>query len=327
LQVSILSGKEVKMAPSENQALDDELLKRYLLGALPEAETERLHELSVTDGDLAGRLEAVENDLVDAYVRGELPPEDLDQFKRFYLASPRRREKVRLAAGFLALEGRAARAAGMQETASQRTLPDRSKGRMHAGPRFRLQWGLAAASLALLIAGSYLLFQNLGLRKQLTEAQSQHAPDKRVEELERQLAQERSDKDQALKELQQAHDSQPNLDQLKTVSVLLPPPLRSEGPVPTVSVHPGTDLVVLVLPVEADDFPAYQAKLKDPRTRQVLWSSARLAITPGGERKTVSISFRAGLLKQQNYIVDLAGLPSHGAAEVIGGYPFSVVLQ
>src|SRR5215472_5135769 len=317
------------MAPSDNQALDDELLKRYLLGALPEAETERLHELSVTDGDLAGRLDAVENDLVDAYVRGELPQEDRHQFKSFYLASPKRREKVRLAEGFLALEGRAAQEAGIKEAeaVSRRTLPGRSTGRTLAGQRFRLQWGQAAASLALLIGGSYLLFENLELRKQLTQVQSQPAPDPRVGELERQLAQERLAKDQALKDLEQAHGSQPNLDQLKTVSVLLPPPLRSAGPAPVVSVHAGTDLVVLVLSVEADDFPAYQAKLKDPRTQRVLWSSARLAIAPGGERKTVSISFRAGLLKQQNYLVDLIGIPSHGAAEVIGGYPFSVVLQ
>lgn len=316
------------MAPSDNEALDDELLKRYLLGALPEAETERLHALSVTDEELAGRVDAVENELVDAYVRGELPHDDREQFKSFYLSSPRRREKVRLAEGFLVLEGRAAaQAAGIKQAAAQRALPDRSTRRTPARPPFRLQWGLAAASLALLVAGGYLLLQNLGLRKQLTDAQSQHAPDPRVGELERQLAQERSAKDQALKELQQAHDAQLNLDQLKTVSVLLAPPLRGAGRPPTLSLHPGTDLVVLVLPVEADDFPAYQAKLKDPRTNHVLWSSATLAIAPGSERKTVSISFRANLLKQQNYIVDLIGIPSQGTGEVIGGYPFRVVLQ
>jgi hypothetical protein len=330
LRVSILSGKEVKMAPSDNQALDDELLKRYLLGALPEAETERLHELSVTDGDLAGRLDAVENDLVDAYVRGELPQEDHNQFKSFYLASPKRREKVRLAEGFLALEGRAARAAGIKEAeaVSRRTLPDRSTARTPAGQRFRPRWGLAAASLALLIGGGYLLRQNFELRRQITDAQTENvAADQRAHELEERLEQERAAKDAAVRELEQARESQANLDQLKTVSVLLPPPIRGGGPIPTVYVRPRTDLVVLVLPVEADDFPAYQAKLKDPRTQRVLWSSAKLAIASGGEKKTVSISFRAGLLKQQNYLVDLMGIPSHGAADVIGGYPFSVVLQ
>lgn len=313
------------MAPSDNRVLDDERLRKYLLGVLPEAERERLHELSVRDDELSGRLDAVENDLVDGYVRGELSQEDREQFKGFYLSSPKRREKVRLAEGFLALEGRTAGAAD-KKAAAQRALAGGSTRQMPGSPRFRLQWGLAAASLALLVMGGYLLFQNLQLRKQLNEARSQPAADPGIARLEQQLAQERSAKDQALKELEQARDSQVKLDQLKTVSVLLPPPLRSAGPAPTVSVHPGTDLVVLVLPVEADDFPAYQAKLKDPRTQRVLWSSARLAIA-GGERKSVSISFRAGLLKQQNYIVDLMGIPSHGTGEVIGGYPFSVVLK
>jgi hypothetical protein len=52
-----------------------------------------------------------------------------------------------------------------------------------------------------------------------------------------------------------------------------------------------------------------------------------LAAASLDERKMISISFPAGLLKQQNYIVDLEGRSSGGAAEVIGSYPFRVVLQ
>lgn len=85
--------------------------------------------------------------------------------------------------------------------------------------------------------------------------------------------------------------------------------------------------MVLVLPPETDDFAVYQAKLKDPRTKRALWSSGRLTVAPGGERKSVSISFRTDLLRQQNYIVDLTGIPSHGPGEVIGTYSFRVVLQ
>jgi hypothetical protein len=318
------------MAPSDNPALNDELLKRYVLGALSEAETERLDELSVTDEAFAGRLDAAENDLVDAYVRGELPPEDLEQFKSSYLSSPKRQQKVRFAEGFLALERRAAGArAGMQEAAAEpspteRALPKGSARRMAVVPRFKFQWGLAAACLALLVAGGYLLFQNLELRKQLSQAQSRRSD---AGALEMQLAQAQAAEEKSRKELEQARNSQLKLDQIKTVSMLLPPPLRGAGAIPKVRVSRGTDLVVLVLPLETDDFPVYRAKLKDPRSNRVLWSSSALMVVPGGERKSVSISFPAGLLKQQNYIVDLAGIPSHGASEIVGGYPFTVVLQ
>jgi hypothetical protein len=320
------------MAPSDNQALNDELLRRYLLGALPEAETERLDELSVTDEEFGGRLDAVENDLVDAYVRGELPQEYLEQFKSSYLSSPKRRQKAQFAEGFLALEHRTAGAgAGMQKASgepspSEPALPNGSVRRMAVVPRLRFQWGLAAACLALLVAGGYLLFQNLELRKQLSEAQSQHG-NQRAGDLEMQLAQAQAAEENARKELEQARASQLKLDRLRTVAVLLPPPMRGANAIPKVRVSPGTDLVVLVLPLETDDFPAYQAKLKDPRTNRIVWSSPVLTIAQGGERRSVSISFRSGLLKQQNYIVDLMGMPSHGANEVIGGYPFTVVLQ
>ena len=321
------------MAPSDNQALDDGQLRQYLLGALPETDAERLHELSITDEEFAGRLDAVENDLVDAYVRGELSEENLKEFKAFYLSSPRRRQKVEFAEGLLALERRAATApASVTEPAvrvspSKQASQDRSSRSILAVPRFRFQWGPVAASLAFLVAGGYLFFQNLELRKQLSEAQSHHVQDPRIRELERQLDQERAAGDQARKELEQARESQANLDQLKTVSILLPPPLRGPGAIPTISLQPGTDLVVLVLPLESDDFPAYRAQVKDPVANHVLWSSAVLTASHGGERKSVSISFRAGLLKRQNYFVNLTGVPGHGAPEVIAGYPFRVVLE
>jgi hypothetical protein len=51
---------------------DDELVVRYLLGALPDDDTECLDELSITDDEFALRLRTVEQDLVDAHVKGEL---------------------------------------------------------------------------------------------------------------------------------------------------------------------------------------------------------------------------------------------------------------
>ena len=76
---------------------DDQCIIPYLLGA-PD---ERLDELAVADDDFGARLAAAENDLVDAYVRGELSPESRERFESFYLTSEERREKVRFAEAFL----------------------------------------------------------------------------------------------------------------------------------------------------------------------------------------------------------------------------------
>src|SRR5262245_27744698 len=97
------------MMPSEYRPSGDEqLIIRYLLGQLPADETERLDEMSISDDDFVERSRSVENDLVDAYARGELSGEMLAHFESSFLASPARREKVRFAkalAGFEASEG------------------------------------------------------------------------------------------------------------------------------------------------------------------------------------------------------------------------------
>ena len=54
------------------QEPDDYKIELYLVGALAEDETERLDEMSLTDDIFADRLRNVENDLADAYARGEL---------------------------------------------------------------------------------------------------------------------------------------------------------------------------------------------------------------------------------------------------------------
>src|SRR5580765_6197913 len=76
---------------------DEGVLIRYLVGALAEPEAERLDELSIVDDEFAARLRAIENDLVDGYVRGELSGETLDLFQSNYLPSSASREKVRFA--------------------------------------------------------------------------------------------------------------------------------------------------------------------------------------------------------------------------------------
>src|SRR5467141_4149827 len=98
------------------QTFDQQAVAQYLLGALPEAETERLDELSITDAEFAEALQVAEKDLVDAYVQGELNGAALERFRSYYLASPLRREKVQFAQAFKVF---AERSAGAKAAAVQ----------------------------------------------------------------------------------------------------------------------------------------------------------------------------------------------------------------
>jgi Tfp pilus assembly protein PilN len=317
------------MSSQDKQTYDDRLLTRYLLGGLPAEEAERLDELSIADDELAARLSAVENDLVDAYVRNELSGEDLEQFKSFYLASAKRSQKVEFAAAWVERTNDAASAPSQVKGAdsARRSREKRSKG-PSAWRAFSPQWGFAGAALVMLLVAGYLLLENAGLRKQMREGQTEQAAlNQREQQLQKQLNEQRSANAEALKELERVRESQTNLSQLKTVSLLLPPPTRGGGRITSIALGPGTNLAVLLLALESDDFPAYRATLRDPAGNRILWRSTNLEATSLDERKLVSISVPAGLLKEQNYLVELTGIPARGSAEPIAGYPFRVVLK
>ena len=324
------------MSSAEQQRFDDQALIRYLLGSLPEADAERLDELSISDDALAWRLNSVENDLVDAYVRGELSGNDLAKFKQSYLSSPHRLQKMEFAGALNSFDARTAITAnqaaptktGPSSEPKEKASKDLSSRRWFSTPRLALQWGFAGSALAMMLAASYLLFENGRLRKQTSEAQgSQVALKQREQELQRQLNEQRTANAELAKGAGQLHESQPNLDQLKTFSALLLPPTRGAGRIAAISVPRGTDLVVLLLTLEADDFHEYRVGLKDPGTNQVVWRSANLEAALGSADKTVSISFPARLLKQQNYVLELSGESGNGRAEFIGGYPIRVVIR
>ena len=114
---------------------------------------------------------------------------------------------------------------------------------------------------------------------------------------------------------------------MKTISLLLPPPTRGLSSLKTVTVHPDTDLLVLLLTLESAGFPRYRITLKDPATKVVVWSSSELEPVAAGDSKAVSAGLRAGLLKQQNYIAEVDGLQHEKGSRIVGEYPFHVVLR
>jgi hypothetical protein len=324
------------MSSAKQQRFDDQVLIRYLLGSLPEKEAERLDELSIADDAFAWQLGAVENDLVDAFVRGELSGDNLAQFKESYLSSPKRLQRVEFADALRSFDAKtvtaAAQAVSASTVPSSKSKKEPSKGlspsRWYSVPRLTLQWGFAMGVLAMLFAASYLLVENARLRKQSIEAEGSHvAFEQREQELQRQLNDQRAANAEMGMELDRLRQSQPNLDQLKTISTLLVPPTRGAGGIPTVLVPRGTGLVVLLLALEADDFPAYRVALKDPAANQIVWHSANLEATRGAGNKTVAVDFPARLLKQQNYVVELSGVSRNGRAEFISGYPIRVVIR
>ena len=261
---------------------EDRQLVRYLLGLLPENDAERLDEQSIVDDEFAARLRAVENDLVDAYVRGALEGELLERFESFYLASPRRRDKVAFARQFVDTMDRLPAPAATPVASVRGSLMRRS----------RFIWLTSAA--VLLLACGVLFLQDVRLRRVLLDAQHDgEVLDQRRRDLARQLGEQRVANDALRKEIERLRTAQP-------LALVLRPQTRAAAPVSVVAVPPGLDVVAFELELEAGDFSQYQVALKDPATNRSLWRSG---IVTSVSRRTpaVAVAIPASLLRSQHY--------------------------
>jgi hypothetical protein len=331
---------------------DESMLIRYLVGQVSEAEEDQLDELSVASEDFAVRLRAVELDLVDAYVHGELTGATLDGFKAQYLRTPWGLAAVEFAQ---ALRGyRRARAAG--PAADHLTVPAAASvvasgasgvapaaGRA-AAPQGRARlwplraWGLAAAAI-LLVALASLLVDDLRLRRGISGARETHAA---LEERARQLQEELNEHQAAARAIEQelarareaiaagpgragpepAGGGPGNIGSV--LALVLSPARRGGAQIPQFTIPPGAGTVVLRLPLVAVDFAHYEAVLRDATGDRVLWRSGRLAAPTPGDRSMIPVTVPANLLAPREYTLDLTGSSGRGA-EPLDSYPFRVI--
>ena len=80
----------------------ENLIRRYLLGELAEADQAALEQELLINRGKFEQVWAVENELLDSYVRGEMSRADRERFEGHYLTSSLHRERVAIAKSFLA---------------------------------------------------------------------------------------------------------------------------------------------------------------------------------------------------------------------------------
>jgi hypothetical protein len=303
------------------RALDDETLSRYLLGSLPDDAAEQLDELSVIDGDVAARLRAIEHDLVDAFVNGELSGEVLDRFQSHYLASPANRSRVTFAESLRQYQRKAER------------LPAQSFGSWSWASR----WGLAAAAAIALVASSYLWTENVRLRGDVSRASQAAAQlQERERQLQAQLAQAQAANAETAKELARVMESlmqperrtdSPRSSGLGVLAFTLQAATRGPDGAPALVVPRATETILLRLPLEMDDHSRYRAVLKSAGSTTETWRSGELRSTADRAARILSVAIPVRVLRARFYTIEVSGIPAPGNVQYLSSYPFSVVLQ
>jgi hypothetical protein len=330
---------------------NDQTIIQYLLGSLPEEETERVEELSFIDDEFAVRLSAAENDLIDAYVRGKLSGEKLERFNSHYLASPKRRKKVKTAKVFHAYAenavatGQVVLAPGSPQTDAKSVKPSPHLRRLpFTFPRL----ALTAAAVLVLLGVGWLVFELSRLRSQIDQAQATRiALEQREKELQGLLEQQRLASSAIEKELEQVREEKERVERqialerqiagskspsspanLNILPFILTAPARTAGQVAAITIPSGTDFVVLQAELEPDDYPSYNAELLyQPGKISAGWKRERLKSRALGESRVIDIVIPANLLKSREYLLAVTGISDRGVAEGERGYPFRIVKQ
>ena len=320
----------------DNLKYDGQVLTRYLLGVLPDDEAQRLDELSVVDDGFALRLQAAEHDLVDSYARGELSSETLQQFRSFYLKSPKRREKLAFAEALYARELKTAGASArlVQSVAALRPAETHeaskrdSPRRIFSIPRLTLQWGFAGAALAMVLVAGALFLEIGKLKREMIGADSERAAvEQRERGLEKQLSDQRAANAQTQDELDRLRNEASRFNTIKTIAVLLMPQTRGTSQPVSISVPNGIDALPVRLELESDEFPEYQVTLKEAGSDRIVWHATNLKAGAEGKNKSLAISIPSKGLKQQTYVVEASGIRAKGAPAFISGYVFRIVLD
>ncbi len=308
-------------AALKTQNEKDELFVRYLLGQLSEEEQRQVEREYFNDDDFYEHLEVVEDDLVDAYVRGRLSASEREYFEKYFLSFADRREKVEFA----------------REWKSFVSDKSSAKPKEKAKPNWlsffhnRLVLIPLAASLLLALGGAWLAVQLMRLNNEIDQMRAERAAqDKTERELHNQVADERRRSEELLKELEDERKrkiedraSQPSLPIVASF-ILSPGLIRGGGEARKLAVPPDATEIRLQILFETSNYSSYAAELQTIEGRRV-WSQRGLRARVRGEERSVIVTMPARALRDEDYILTLKGITPAGEIRDVAEYAFRVV--
>ena len=305
-------------------AANEDTMTRYLLGQLPEQDAATLEERFFRDDDFFEELRAVEADLIDQYVRGELSGAELHQFGSHFLKSAARRQRVDFAKAL----ADAANQSATQAPSAMSTAGSRRVALSPMPPRPLPKW-LAIAAMLLLVAGAWLAFENRRLARQIRSVQdSRFTEESHRRELEGRVKDLQSSNSQLTAELEQERRKQPSSGSsiASVVAFVLSPGMVRSTDEPTRLVVPKeVDKVKLQLDVEtAGDHQSYRVELRTVGG-QLVWSQDMLQARTTNWGKVVVFLIPSSVLAAGEHELTLRGLIGRGKFEDSSYYYFSVI--
>jgi len=316
----------MKIDQSEN------LIRKYLLGELAEADQAALEQELLIDRGKFDRVWAVENELVDSYVRGEMSRAERKRFESHYLASPLHRERVAIAESFLTNIDQAVEET-VEVSEKEPLVPWRRRFPLRSP---RLVFGVVLIMALLLTFGlvwSYI--ERVRLTGQIAnlqkEAQTERAfleqrereQASRNQEFEKQIADVSRRNEQLKVELEQLRLRRQSAAPTIFSFLLAPAPVRGEKAPPQSTIPLLTGKAHLLMELDHNDYANYQIILQTVEGREILRSRTG-KVRFGKDRAFATLPVKAGELAKGDYILILFGQTADGKIEEIDRYFFRV---
>jgi len=313
--------------------VNDEMMKRYLLGDLSEEDQIRLQESFLRDKECFEQLKLVEDDLIDEYVHNQLSRDDRERFETYYLVTNGRREKVEF----------------VQDLVKALALPWRRAAWLFLRSQWQSFWeartairkpALVLAWGGLAVIALFLAAQTIRLRSDFRRLSAAHSIlSQREQDLQAQTQQERNRNNELAESLSRAKDqlselesklSQLSASRLAAVSFVLASGFlqsRGEGgDVKQLIIPAGISLAHLQLNFESTtEYQRYRMSLKTGSGE--VWSQDSLPVRIKGAEKAIVIDLPAAVLRADDYVITLSGVNRDGSMTTVENYSFRVLIK
>jgi hypothetical protein len=305
-------------------------IRRYLLGELAEADQAALEQELLINRGKFKHVWAVENELVDSYVRGEMSRADRKRFEGHYLTSPLHRERVAIAESFLTI---------IDQAVGERVGVRENEPIVHWRRRFPLRLPRPVFGVTLVMA--LLLTFSLGwsyiervrLTGQITnlqkDAQTERAFLKqrerdlasRIQELEKEIADASRRNEQLKAGLEQMRRRGQATPSAVLSYLLAPASVRSEKAPPQSTISLSAGKARLLMELDNNDYASYQVMIQSVEGQEILRRRTGKARF-GKARVFATLPVNAGDLAKGDYILILFGHTPYGGSKEVDRYFF-----
>ena len=298
-----MSGDESHM---RTDSVDELLLVKYLLGRLTEEEQVQVEDRAFADRDYMSALDAAEADLIDSYVKGDLPEADRRAFEHGSWFPP----------------SAAARWSSRRPSPASRKRPhpchhmfrNREIRGRRSGIRFApgtpaLRFAGAMGAVICVAGGTWLAIDNVSMRSRLSAMEAVRRDlEGRSQTLRQELSQAQARANGLAALNQNTAPSTASRSPLIASLILIAGPTRAESRTEQIVLSRETQIAHIEIQLEPrDDYPSFRAEVRTRGGKEVLSFGDLLRRNTGGAQ-SVSMDLPASALSTGEYEIALKGL-------------------